>query len=196
MGFYYQNIYNDTLKVYNQNSYNEGIEIVNNESVIIDLKDFSIVSDKGYIAIESTGELMHDQNGENILIEDIFARVEESLYKIEIDYKDGTTDFASKPINKNIDWTTFKHTFNFKDNTFVGTNNNPYPGTIDITLFNLYGFEIEIKIPFCLKYESTQNQGIELKLVAANISNNGEISYIFNNTNKNQVFLARYSEKP
>lgn len=194
MGFYYQNNYSNLLNVVTEASYNEGIEIVNNEEVTIDLTNFGIVTETGYISLENAQGLLSDQNNENILAENIFSRVEDSLYKIEIDYKDGTVDFASKPINKDINWTTFKHTFKFKDNTYIGTNNNPYPGTIDITLFNLYGFEILIKIPFRLKFESTQNQGIELKLVAANISNTGEISYIFNNTNKNQVFLARYSQ--
>lgn len=64
-------------------------------------------------------------------------------------------------------------------------------GEIIIKIYNLYGFEDVIKIPFTVFQTSSQHQGIELKLVTANISNDKRVSYIFNNITENQLILAQ-----
>lgn len=114
--------------------------------------------------------------------------MESSLYKIIIDFKDGSTAVLQRPINNvsnDTSWMTIDHTFNFK--------NEPEGnyGIIDMHLYYLYGTEKHIKLKFIIKGQSLQNQDVKLSLVNANMDNNKKVSYIFNYLNENQLLLAR-----
>lgn len=108
----------------------------------------------------------------------------EHIHKIEIDFGDESNLIISKPIkSKDENWMIFSHYFSFKE----GKSN----GTIKINIYNLYGESAVKEIKFSLKELSLQEQDIEFSLVSANLRNDKKISYIFNNTNKNQLILAK-----
>lgn len=212
MGYYYKNNYEtvlnvtntevsqdrNTLDLYLCNSNIEPIEIVNNESIKFDFRKFIQASNLGSILLEKeTEKLLHKEQESPIrlekndgeyfdffLLENNFFPVEDCLYKIIIDFKDGSSITRQRPLRgKDTSWMVITHTFNFQ--TSVEED------VIDMHLYNLYGFETHLKLKFKVKQLSLQSQGIELTLVAANMDNNKNVSYIFNDLNENQLLLAR-----
>ena len=212
MGYYYKNNYenglnvtnaeisqdSNTLDLYLCNSNIEPIEIVNNESIKFDFRKFIQVSNLGSILLETEREQLlykeqespltsEQKDGEELdffLLENNFFPVETCLYKIIIDFKDGSSVTLQRPIRgKDNSWMIVEHMFNFQ--------NDIEKDTIDIHLYNLYGFETHLKLGFKVKQLSLQSQGIELSLVSANMDNEKRVSYIFNDLNENQLLLAR-----
>lgn len=177
MGFYHNNIYQTTLKLVNDNLSiidnqcyllnGDSINIVNNEKMIFDFSDF-------IQTIDNDASINENPN----------FKISDCLYKIYIDFKDGETVTLQKPIRGNDkSWLLVEHLFTFKKIL--------RDETIDIILYNLYGFETKLKLKFNAKSVSIKNSGIELKLLNSNLSNDKNISYIFNNVTENQLILAR-----
>lgn len=207
MGFYNNNryyttinlAYPDTYQNVDENGNKLGIEIVNNEETTFTAEDVLHSNvEVNLIELEKTNDFIEkERNTVKFRTEKNGIPVEDCLYKIFIDYQDGYTDTFTRPIKGNdSSWLTFKHRFRFRDNKFVKNNDNDKaPGAIKVKLYNLYGFTTDIEIPFSIRQTSMQEQGIELKLVAANLDNNKNISYIFNNIGENQLLLARNKNK-
>lgn len=203
MGFYNNNryyttidlAYSDIYQNVDKNGNKLGIEIVNNEETTFTAKDFLQSNNEiNLIELEKTKDFIEkERNTLKFRTEKDGIRVEDCLYKIFIDYQDGHTDTFTRPIlGKDHEWLTFTHRFRFRDNKFVKEKDtDKAPGTIKVKLYNLYGFTNDIEIPFSIRQTSMQEQGIELNLINANIDNNKNISYIFNNIGENQLFLAR-----
>lgn len=207
MGFYNNNryyttidlAYSDIYQNVDKNGNKLGIEIVNNEETTFTAKDFLQSNNEiNLIELEKTKDFIEkERNTLRFRTEKDGIRVEDCLYKIFIDYQDGHTDTFTRPIlGKDREWLTFTHRFRFRDNKFVKEKDtDKAPGTIKVKLYNLYGFTNDIEIPFSIRQTSMQEQGIELNLVNANIDNNKNISYIFNNIGENQLLLARNKNK-
>lgn len=187
MGFYYNNKYDNTIDLSKENEYKNGIEIVNNEEIIFDATNIHQTHPENINLINlenSEDTIKKEDNLTPFELEQFSIPVEDCLYKIFIDYKDGYKDTLTRPIlNNDNSWLKFSHTFNFPK--------GQVSDTIDIKLYNLYDFYTEIKIPFTIKNASIQEQGIELELLFANLDNNKNISYVFNEKTSNQVFLAQ-----
>lgn len=205
MGYYYKNNYETALNVNNAELTSdlyicdgETVEIVNNESIRFDFRKFIQESNMGSILLENEKEnLLHKEQESPIrlekqdndvfdffLLENNFFPVETCLYKIIIDFKDGTKVTLQRPIiGTGNSWMVLDHIFNFQ--------NDVEEDVIDMHLYNLYGFETHLKLKFKVKQLSLQSQGIELSLVSANMDNNKSVSYIFNDLNENQLLLAR-----
>lgn len=212
MGYYYKNNYETVLNVTNAevsqdkdtsdlylcNSNIEPIEIVNNESIKFDFRKFIQTSNTGSILLENEKEIILNKEQESsikleknkgeefdfFILENNFFLSETCLYKIIIDFKDGSSVTLQRPIRgKDNSWMVVEHIFNFQ--------NDIENDIIDIHLYNLYGFETHLKLGFKVKRLSLQSQGIELSLVSANMDNEKRVSYIFNDLNENQLLLAR-----
>ena len=201
MGYYYKNNYetvltvsNDTLTSNFELCEGEVVEIVNNESIKFDFKNFKQYSNVGLILSEKEKEIVFntlqeapillEKDSEPFVLEHSYFQSEDCLYKIIIDYKDGERVTLNKPLSKDDNgWLEDEHTFNFdKEIT---------EDVIDIYFYNLYGFLHHVKLKFKTKNLSTYNKGIELSLVSANMDNDKNISYVFNNLNENQLILAK-----
>ena len=102
------------------------------------------------------------------------------LYKIVIEYNNNKITLTD--LSDNNDWLIFKYKFS------VDTIDN---GNISIKLYNLYGELKNINIDYTIKKQSWKDLGIKLELINANITNEKDISYVFKDLNKNQLFLAK-----
>lgn len=202
MGYYYDGKYENTLTFNNNNGtipneyfYKKGIEIVNNEEIIFDFSDFIQVENIGNILTEkSTPENVKVINSEKtkpMLLETTGFAVEDCLYQITINYKDGHKEKAIRPHNGNKDWLIIKHKFTFNNEDYFNLSSDisTWP-TIDINIFNLYGISDTIKVPFRLRKASYTQSGIKLKLISANLRNDGKVSYVFSDVNNKQIILA------
>lgn len=108
------------------------------------------------------------------------------IHKVLVDFGDDTNVTINKPIKKeDEDWMLFSHRFELKEGVETGN--------ISISVYNLNGEQSTRNIQFKIRKESLQEQGIEFNLVSANLRNDKKISYIFNNSGKNQLVLAKNS---
>lgn len=201
MGYYYKNNYETVLSVNNAELTSkfelcngETVEIVNNESIKFDFREFKQYSNVGLLLSENEKEIVFntleaapiilEKDDDAIVLEHNYFQSEDCLYKIIIDYKDGNKITLNKPLSGNDNsWMVTEHTFNFHQDI--------ESDIIDIYLYNLYGFQHHVILKFKTKRLSAQSKGIELHLVSANIDNNKNISYVFNNLNENQLILAK-----
>lgn len=211
MGYYFENRYNEILYIRSEDEakrYTDDnpIEIINNEEIILDLNGFSSTDEKlsGNINEEFTDVDYGDEGvidsffnelfDNNIVIENDGGIVRNSIRQITIDFKDGTdlvTIVQPTPYKK--DWMKVKHKFSFKKD-YSDTEGKIDDIEIKISLF--YKKETtDLLVPFCIKHSSSRIQGIELRLVDAKLSNDKKISYIFEDKNTNQIFLASYQGK-
>jgi hypothetical protein len=203
MGFYYKNNY-DTVLTFNNKSgesdssfYSEGIELINNEPVTFDFSDYVQNYSVGDILLEIDTEetndvVLHEKSDSALGLEAEGFLAADCLYKITIDCKDGTIIVLDRPTDKNPAWLKTTHTPFFSNEEYYNLSDDisTWP-TIDIIIFNLYGIRNNIKVPFRLKKSSFTQSGIKLKLIAANITNNNKVAYIFNDENNNQLILAK-----
>lgn len=210
MGFYYKNKYDTVLNFDNKGGgisdasfYSEGIQLINNENIVFDFTDYIQSYSVGDILLETDDDEIIDDNDSNLVKAELEGHLGleidginamDCLYKITIDCKDGNIITANRPTDGNSSWLIITHKPYFNNETYYNLpdNKSTWP-TIDITLYNLYGSKIRntIKIPFRLKKSSYTQSGIKLKLVAANITNDNKVAYIFNDENNNQLILAK-----
>lgn len=183
MGFYLGNTYQTTIDLGENGKYTNGIEIANNETIIFTAKNVIMYTDDAFLSVEKSDDTLVQESYDTILPEKSTFKVEKCLYKIKIDYGDGKSSIITRPIkNNDSSWLTFSHHYcfeNFEDNV------------IKVTLYNLYGFAVEMEIPFKIRKSSLQNQGIELELITANLDNSKNVSYVFNEVANNQIILAK-----
>lgn len=206
MGFYHENKYQTVLNFDNKGGaihdlsfYSDGIELINNEDTIFDFTDYIQDYATGDILLEEddilTPEedviLIENQNNIALNLEADGFTSRDCLYKITIDCKDGNIITSNR--NGKTSWLTITHKPYFITDEYYNLpedDKSKWP-TIDITLYNLYGFKSSIQIPFRLRKSSYTQSGIKLKLIAANITNDNKISYVFNDENNNQLILAK-----
>ena len=141
--------------------------------------------------IKKTNSNVLTERQTNLLVENSGLEVKDCLFKIIIDYKDGTIESLNKPDNNSTDWLKTTHKFSFMGDEYYNLSSDvsTWP-TIDISLYNLYGFKDEISIPFKLKKASFNQSNTKLKLISANIRNDNKIAYTFLDENTNQIILT------
>lgn len=174
----------------------DGIGILNNTSITFDCSSFANLpfDVMNYISTEKSLEEFIEQEKEvdYISYEDKTPLFINNLFKIVIDYQDGIIE---ERFNTNDEqWLIFEHKFQFKDNKFIrNKDDNDFPGTIKLIIFDLAGQVFEISIPFYVFKQSifeSDNSTQAIKLLYANLDNEGKISYIFKINN--EVVLAKY----
>lgn len=207
MGFYHDNKYQTVLifdnkggSVEDSHFYSNGIELINNENTIFDFSNYIQNYAVGDILLEvddiETPEedtiLTEKDTSVSVALETDGFTSYDCLYKITINCKDGNILTSNKKGDGDLSWLkiTYKPYFVTDEYYNLTDDISTWP-TIDITLYNLYGFKNIIHIPFRLRKSSYTQSGIRLKLIAANITNDNKISYIFNDENNNQLILAK-----
>lgn len=196
MGYYYNDKYSSILDFNNDKGkdylYQKGIILINNENTIFDFSNYTQNREMNAIIKENKpNPNVFTEKETNLLVENSGLAIKDCLFKIIIDYKDGTIESLNKPDNNSTDWLKTTHKFSFTGDEYYNLSSNvsTWP-TIDITLYNLYGFKDEISIPFKLKKASFNQSNTKLKLISANIRNDNKIAYTFLDENTNQIILT------
>lgn len=181
MGYYHNNKYSDKIYIYNNNNV-DNIKIVNNESVSFHFSNFIVHSPVFFLSDEEENNFISEDRTYNI--ESETSNVGDDIYKnkIIIDYGDGTTE---KLYNFDKAPETVEHLFSFQDETDFNTNKQ-----IIIKIYTVFNSFEEVIINYTVDKQSLQQYGFDLKILSANITNNKEIAYSFNNTSKNEIFFA------
>jgi len=204
MGYYNKDLELKNIIDIKKDTIYDGIGILNNTLITFDCSSFAnLEADEiNYISTEKSledfihQEKVDDSNNEkdpyNISYEDKTPLFINNLFKIIIDYQDGITE---ERFNSNDEqWLIFEHKFQFKDNKFIrNKDDNDFPGEIKLIIFDLVGHKFEILIPFYVFKQSifeSDNSNQAIKLLYANLDNEGKISYIFKINN--EVVLAKY----
>jgi hypothetical protein len=196
MGYYYNDKYSSILDFNNSEDkdylYQKGIILINNENTVFDFSNYTQHREMNAIIKENIpNRNVFTEKETNLLVENSGLAIKDCLFKIIIDYKDGTIESLNKPDNNSTDWLKTTHKFSFTGDEYYNLSSDvsTWP-TIDISLYNLYGFKDEISIPFKLKKASFNQSNTKLKLISANIRNDNKIAYTFLDENTNQIILT------
>jgi hypothetical protein len=196
MGYYYNDKYSSILDFNNSEDkdylYQKGIILINNENTVFDFSNYTQNREMNAIIKENIpNRNVFTEKETNLLVENSGLAIKDCLFKIIIDYKDGTIESLNKPDNNSTDWLKTTHKFSFTGDEYYNLSSDvsTWP-TIDISLYNLYGFKDEISIPFKLKKASFNQSNTKLNLISANIRNDNKIAYTFLDENTNQIILT------
>lgn len=153
------------------------ISITNNENFDFDLSSYTPTFNEEEQKIFDNSQLFDNKS--------------QTIYKIMIDFKDGSKQTISKPfksLTTNNDWLKFSHIFKFKDEKFF---NAGFTDELEIKIYNLIKDEPEL-----LKISFTVETGgnAEIDLISANLTNDKKISYVFKTKDKNQIILGKYDK--
>lgn len=111
--------------------------------------------------------------------------------KVIIDWGDGTTEsvspyyhVAESSINaKYQEWTSVSHLYSLH----TETKNL----TMKIYVYNSHNDCATIIIPITIQFQSLLQSGAKFRLISANITNNNQVSYVFNNlTDKSNLVVT------
>lgn len=182
MGYYYENTYYDEIQICNNNDNVDDIKIVNNESISFHFSKFIVHSPVFFLSDEEENNFISEDK--NYYIEAETSNVGDDIYKnkIVIDYGDGTTE---KLYNFDKAPETVDHLFSFQNETDFNTDKQ-----IIIKIYTVFNSVEKVIINYTVAKQSLQQYGFDLKILSANITNNKEIAYSFNNTSKNEIFFA------
>ena len=120
----------------------------------------------------------------------LFSNAKNTVYKIIIDYGDGTIETINKPfkLKQGEDsWLNFEHTFKFTDEYFAPNANKPS------IIIKIYNFIQETPEIIDKEYTINGGENVEIELVAANITNEKNVAYVFK-TKNNQYILGKYDK--
>ena len=112
--------------------------------------------------------------------------------KIKVDFGDGQNNLSVKPLShKNFilgnttSWCTIEHFYSFKEKEYFEKE-----GKIIFEIKNIEGLCDTIIIPFELINSSVNSYNAKLDLMSANLTNDNNISFVFNNVQDNQLIFA------
>lgn len=152
-------------------------------------KFFDIILEKNSeTIIPEDGDLTHRFVLETYIDKDTFKELNQRILIIA-DYGDGIKEYHTKPLrlfdDKNNGWDSFTHKFNFKKEAFE----NDELKWMNFTIYSKLGTEPIIKK---LYYKVIDSSNVKLRLLNANLDNNGKISFMFDNIadKKSKIILA------
>lgn len=211
MGYYIEGIgiYSDEYTVIRENTDNveydsklriitkPEIIIINNEKITFNFENYKL----SYYTIglkAQTDELFETEEDEKRIIE---VENAESLspyekIKIKINFGDGNNKTISKPLThknyilkKDTNWDSVEHFYSFEEEKYY--NGQQY---IIIVIKNIEGITDKIIIPFKVFNTAVSEYNIKMDLISANLTNDNNISFIFNVGNENQLVFASIKE--
>lgn len=205
MGYYIEstNIYSDEYNIVRE--YNDVIEyidgirvvtkpavvIINNENIKFNFDDYILYYyDKMLIAQNS--KYLSTQDDKKIKVGNADFKSPYDKIKIKIDYGDGNKETLIKPLthSKYIltgdnNWSNVTHFYSFNDKKY-------FEGTQYITFIikNIEGIVDKVIIPFTILTSNAANYNIKMDLVSANLTNDNNVSFVFNILGDNQLVFA------
>ena len=164
------------------------IIVKNNESIIFDFDGYSLTRDKDYILEENPENILLLEDGSEFLMEYNEDPYLKGIIKISIDFGDGTNIIQFKPIkSSSSSWNKIEHRFAFKNESDFSTSEEK---SIKISVYSIDGKSNSFTIKYTVDKVSAAQYGLDLNLVNANITNDKNISYIFNDNNNKQIIIA------
>lgn len=154
------------------------LEIANNKTYSFDLTGYTP-------SFTDTEKSMVSEEGDLL-----FFAEKNTVYKIIIDYGDGTIETINKPFKlkqSEDSWLNFEHTFKFTDEYFAPSANK------SSIIIKIYNFIQEKPETIEKKYDINGGENVEIELVAANITNEKNVAYVFK-TKNNQYILGKYDK--
>ena len=164
------------------------IIVKNNESIIFDFDGYSLTRDKDYILEENPENILLLEDGSEFLMEYNEDPYLKGIIKISIDFGDGTNIIQFKPIkSSSSSWNKIEHRFAFKNESDFSTSEEK---SMKISVYSIDGKSNSFTIKYTVDKVSAAQYGLDLNLVNANITNDKNISYIFNDNNNKQIIIA------
>lgn len=163
------------------------IIVKNNESIIFDFDGYSLTRDKDYILEENPENILLLEDGSEFLMEYNEDPYLKGIIKISIDFGDGKNIIQFKPIkSSSSSWNKIEHRFAFKNESDFTSEEK----SMKISVYSIDGKSNSFTIKYTVDKVSAAQYGLDLNLVNANITNDKNISYIFNDNNNKQIIIA------
>lgn len=112
--------------------------------------------------------------------------------KIKINFGDGVKQTLSKPLTyknyilkKDEIWDSTEHFYSFEDEKYYNGQQN-----IIIEIKNIEGITDKIIIPFTVLNTVASEYNVKMDLISANLTNDNNVSFVFNILNDNQLVFA------
>lgn len=168
------------------------IIIINNESITFNLEKYDLYYITKHIIKEEIDKKISSEKINPFIIEQSGKKSPYDKIKIKVDFGDGQHDLLVKPLShKNFilgnktSWCTIEHFYSFKEKEYFEKG-----GKIIFEIKNIEGLCDIIIIPFELINSSVNNYNAKLDLMSANLTNDNNISFVFNNVQDNQLIFA------
>lgn len=210
MGYYIEatNIYSNEYDVMRESDdtieYIDGIRVVtkpaiviiNGEAIKFNFNNYTLYYYDKMLATESK-DYLSTQDNKKIETEKSGVKSPYDKIKIKINYGDGDTETLIKPLTHkkymltgDDDWSSVEHFYNFNDEKYF--NGIRY---ITFNIKNLEGLEDKIIIPFTILTSVAANYNIKMDLISANLTNDNNVSFVFNIVGDNQIVFATDKKK-
>lgn len=172
------------------------IVIINGEAIKFNFNNYTLYYYNKMLATESK-DYLSTQDNKKIETEKSGVKSPYDKIKIKINYGDGATETLIKPLTHkkymltgDNDWSSVEHFYNFNDEKYF--NGIQY---IIFNIKNLEGLEDKIIIPFTILTSVAANYNIKMDLISANLTNDNDVSFVFNIVGDNQIVFATDKKK-
>ena len=207
MGYYIEgtDIYSDEYAVIRENTdiieYDSKLRIItkpeiiiiNNEKITFNFKNYKLSyytmalasqEDKLFETEEKEKRIIETENTETL---SPYEKI-----KIKINFGDGVKQTLNKPLThknyilkKDEIWDSTEHFYSFEDEKYYNGQQN-----IIIEIKNIEGITDKIIIPFTVLNTTASEYNVKMDLISANLTNDNNVSFVFNILNDNQLVFA------
>lgn len=173
--------------------YKPEIIIINNEKITFNFENYKLSYYNAALTTQN-GELLETLGEEKnvIKLENSESLSPYEKIKIKINFGDDNKKILSKSLThknyilkKNEKWDSIEHFYSFNDEKYY--NGKQY---IVIEIKNIEGITDKIIIPFTVLNTVASEYNVKMDLVSANLTNDNDVSFVFNILNDNQLVFA------
>lgn len=173
------------------------IIIINNEKITFNFENYKLSYYNAALTTQN-GELLETLGEEKnvIKLENSESLSPYEKIKIKINFGDNNKEILSKSLThknyilkKNEKWDSVEHFYSFDDEEYY--NGKQY---IIIEIKNIEGITDKIIIPFTVLNTVASEYNVKMDLVSANLTNDNDVSFVFNILNDNQLVFASNKE--
>jgi hypothetical protein len=169
------------------------IIIINNEKITFNFENYKLSYYTMALASQ-VNKLFETEEKEKRIIE---TENTETLspyekIKIKINFGDGLKQTLDKPLThknyilkKDEIWDSTEHFYSFEDEKYYNSKQH-----IIIEIKNIEGIMDKIIIPFTVLNTVASEYNVKMDLISANLTNDNNISFVFNILNDNQLVFA------
>ena len=169
------------------------IIIINNEKITFNFKNYKLSyytmalasqEDKLFETEEKEKRIIETENTETL---SPYEKI-----KIKINFGDGVKQTLNKPLThknyilkKDEIWDSTEHFYSFEDEKYYNDKQH-----IVIEIKNIEGITDKIIIPFTVLNTVASEYNVKMDLISANLTNDNDVSFVFNILNDNQLVFA------
>lgn len=172
------------------------IIIINNEDITFNLEKYVLTYYKSIISSQKEEGLKAENTDDYVIVEKSEKVSPYEKIKIKIDFGDGNKKTLIKPLthkefilNGTSNWASVKHHYSFNDKKYFDSIQY-----IIIEIKNIEGIVDKIIIPFTILSSLAADYDLKMDLLSANLTNDNNVSFIFNILNNNQIVFTTNKE--